>query len=147
MMLIGNGDKAEAAWSVVSVAFGAFESLEKRARIFMQTLPVNTRMKLPLKPARREMGRPSRPKMCSRRKLWMTAKSRECGFGWTGRMPGSPAAAREVAPVEIVEQAEAEVEEPTMAPEVAAATMSEERCHAGAGTSGSGKRRERDQPV
>lgn len=137
MMLIGNGERAESAWSVVSVELGAFEKLEQQAADF-EAERISQRLKeleaerVAAEVARPEVTLPVVPEKSFAAKGLDDSEEPRVRF----RVDAAHVAAvstphAKFAPVEIVEEpepeiAEALIEEPIVTPEVAAVDTIEE---------------------
>ncbi len=110
MMLIGNGERQESSWSVVSVSFDGLENLEKaalerQAEIAEQVAAEAVAVTAPEKSfAAKGLDDSEEPRVRFRLDA--------------AHASASPAPHAKFAPVEIVEEAAAVVEEPTVAPSV-----------------------------
>jgi Mrp family chromosome partitioning ATPase len=126
MMLIGNEEQAEAAWSVVSVELGAFEKLERRvAEEYAEK--VSHRLKeLAAEQAAAEQAAAEAAALAAAEKSFAAKAlddSEEPRLRFRVDAPQAvvlPAPHAKFAPVEIIEEDEVEVDEPTVTPEAAA---------------------------
>lgn len=127
MMLIGNGDRTESDWSVVSVELGALEKLEKAAAAYRAEMEIRraeearaAEAAAAAQIAAEIMAAVTAEKSFAAKTLDDSEEPRVRFRVDAAHAVALPAPHAKFAPVEIIEEEEVEVEEPTVAPEVAA---------------------------
>lgn len=127
MMLIGNGERAESDWSVVSVELGALEKLEKAAADYRAEMEIRraeearaAEAAAAAQIAAEIMAAVTAEKSFAAKTLDDSEEPRVRFRLDAAHAVALPAPHAKFAPVEIIEEDEVEADEPTVAPEVAA---------------------------